>query len=186
MKYLNKLMVFFLFMLFSYGVDTFAYTYSIANMTGRGVNVQLHWVKDTLNRKGGTWVNAFDTRKFNFGGWQVGLCLNKIIAKSFDEQKDHWIELPVPIKIIDRQLFDDTKDIIGRFTNAVKEIGKVVALAGAAGKAVATAVQALPELVSSVQEIWSISFCRGRDFILILDYDPLIKMNRIHALTPPE
>jgi len=185
MKCLNKLIVFFLFMLFGYGVDTFAYTYSIANMTSRDVKVQLHWVWGELTDRNEP-IDSYATRRLHFEGSKTGLCLSKIIASSFDEKKNHWIELPVPIKIIDRQLFDGTKDTIGKFTNAVKEIGELAALAGPTGKAIAAAIQTLPELVSSIGEIWSISFCRSRDFIFILDYDPVIKIDRIYALTPPE
>ncbi len=183
MKYLNKLMVFCLSMLFGYGVDTFGYTYTIANMTDRDVNVQLHRIGGTLNKESGSWVGAYRTRKLHFGN---AYCLSKIIAKSLDTNIGKDIELPVPIKIIDRQLFDATKDVIGKFTEAVKAVGKVAALAGPAGKAIATAIQGLPELVSSIGDIWKISFCRSRDFIFILDYDPVVKIDRIYALTPPE
>jgi len=184
MKYLNKLMVFFLFMLFSYGIDTSAYTYTITNLTGKDVKVDLHYLFGKLAKNKP--ILPYDTRKFRFGGWKIGLCLTKIIAKSFDRQKNRWITLPVPIKIIDAQLFNDTKNVIGKLNAAVRNIGKVAALAGPEGKAIISAINGLTEVVDSATEMWSISLCRGRDFVLVEDYDPLFKMNKIYALTPPE
>jgi len=80
MKCLNKLMVFFLFMLFSYGVNTFSYTYTVANMTGEDVKVGLYY---ELGKLGKTKViEAYDTHKFKFpiGTWEAGFCLSKIMV----------------------------------------------------------------------------------------------------------
>jgi len=113
-KYFNKLGVFFVFMLFSHGVDTFAYTYTVANMSGRDVKVRLHYMFGTLNKNDG-FIEADDTREFSFGGLKSGLCLSKMVVSSFNEDKKKWIKLSVPIKIIDRELFNETKDVIERF-----------------------------------------------------------------------
>ena len=51
MKYFNKLMVFFVLMLFGYGVDTFTYDYKITNQTGGDVKVQLYGLFGKLNRQ---------------------------------------------------------------------------------------------------------------------------------------
>ena len=77
MKCLNKLMVFFLSLLFSYGIDTFGYTYTITNMTGRKVKVQLDWAWGELTN-GGAIIGSYDTRTLHFGGWDAGLCLTEI------------------------------------------------------------------------------------------------------------
>jgi len=188
MKYLNKLMVFFLFMLFSYGVDTSAYTYSFANMSGRDVRMELHWVFGKLDKKGKNdkLIKKYETHKFHLGGWETGLCLTKIIALSYDPEKKHLIELPVPIKIVDRKSFDRTKTAIGQFNKAVKEIGKGAALVGPKGKILSGVISGVADLASILPEIWAVSLCRSRDFILVLDYDELLKIDKIYALTPPE
>ena len=51
MKYFNKVIVFFVFMLFGYGVDTFAYDYKITNQTGGDVKVQLYYAFGKLNKQ---------------------------------------------------------------------------------------------------------------------------------------
>ena len=83
MKYFNKLMVFFLFILFSYGVDIFAYKYKITNQTDRDVKVRLHYAFGTLNNRP-TLIKTGNHRVFNFGGWEAGLCLNKITVSTQD------------------------------------------------------------------------------------------------------
>ena len=78
MKYLNKSIVFFVFMLFSYGVDTFAYTYRITNMTDFDVKVQLHYRFGKLGPP--RIIKAGKTHKFSFTfpNPRFGLCLTKI------------------------------------------------------------------------------------------------------------
>jgi len=184
MKYRNKLMVFFLFMLFSYGADTSAYTFSFANMTGRDVKVKLHYVFGGLGKA--KEIEAYDTHKFRFIKEKSILCLSKIIAKSFDEDKGKFIELPVPVKFIDREFFDITKDAIEKFNEGVREIGKVALLAGKEGIAIKAVIDGLTQVANAAVAMHAISFCRSRDFILILDYDEMFKIDKIYALTPPE
>jgi len=185
MKYSNKFMVFVLSVLFGYGVDTSAYTYTIANMTDRDIKVQFHYAFGTLGKKN-NWIKAYDTRTFKFGGWEIGLCLTKIIATSFDGRKNHWIKLPVSLKVIDRQLFNGTKNVIKKFGGAVRKMGKAAALAGPEGVAVTGAINGLTRIVDAAVETWAISFCRSRDFIFILDYDRRTKLNRVYGLMPPD
>ena len=91
MKYNGKLMVFFLFMLFSYGSDIFGYTFTITNMTGRDVKVELRWVLGKLNKKGknDNFIKKYDTYKFRLGGWETGLCLTKIMV-SIQDSTGKW------------------------------------------------------------------------------------------------
>ena len=185
MKCHNKLMVFFLFMLFGYGVDAFSYTYTFANMTDRDVKVRLHYAFGELTDRNEP-ISSYATHKFSFEGWEVGLCLTKIIVSSFDEKIGKWIELPAPMKMIDRNSFDHTQDAIRKFDEAVGEIGKSAALAGPSGKLITTAIKGLAQLVDASTEIWAVSLCRSRDFIFVLDHDQTIRMDRIYALTPPE
>ena len=74
MKYFNKPKVFFLFVLFSYGVDTFAYTFRIANETGRDVKVLLKYAFGRLNDYPNL-IRAGAKRTFSFGEWESGRTL---------------------------------------------------------------------------------------------------------------
>jgi len=79
MKNLNKLTAFFLFILFSYGVDTFSYTYTVANMTGENVKVQLYYAFGKLGKAKVIVTDAM--HKFSFKGLIEGpKCLSKIKA----------------------------------------------------------------------------------------------------------
>jgi len=77
MKNLNKLTAFFLFILFSYGVDTFSYTYTVANMTGENVKVQLYHTYGKLNDEPELIMKDV-TKRFSFRGSKVGSCLSEI------------------------------------------------------------------------------------------------------------
>jgi len=139
MKHLDKLMVFSLFMLFSYGVDTFAYTYSLANMTGKEVKVRLYYVFGELTNKNEL-IRSHDTRRFRFGGLKIGLCLTKVmisIKKSGKWEKAREAEMGI-IKEEDR--FEDLKK------------------SGLIGKAEAGGIKLL-----------GLSMCKSRHFILIID-----------------
>jgi len=80
MKYFNKLMVFFLFVLFSYGVDTFAYTYKIYNETYMALKVQLYSVFEKLGHP--RIISSGDKRRFSFTfpDSRFGLCLTKMVV----------------------------------------------------------------------------------------------------------
>jgi len=90
------------------------------------------------------------------------------------------------MKIVDRDLFNETKSVIRKFNDAVKNIGKVAALAGPKGKILSEVIGGVADFADSLPEIWVVSLCRSRDFILVLDYDELFKIDKIYALTPPE
>jgi len=90
MKYFNKLMVFFLFVLFSYGVDTFAYKYTIYNETLEDLRVQLYSVLGKLGHSHS--IKSGDRRKFSytFPDSRFGVCLTKIkVAK---REQGEWGE----------------------------------------------------------------------------------------------
>jgi len=77
MKYFNKLMVFFLFMLFGYGVDTFAPTYTIFNMTGKNIEVKPYFFSETTGKGGigeAQLIRSNDTYRFS----EPDTCLTKI------------------------------------------------------------------------------------------------------------
>lgn len=184
MKYLNKTVVFFLFMLVSFGVDISAYTYTIANMTGRDVKVRLHYELGKLNKQEDP-IESYDTHIFSFTGGKIGACLTQIVVSSFDEEVNHLITLTAPIKVIDRELFDATIQSIKEFNTSVKKLGKLAALLGPTGVAVGVAIDALADVVEATTGLYVSSLCRSRDFILVVDYDPVIKLNRVYALTHP-
>ena len=207
MKYSNKIMIIFLFMLASFGRDIAAYTFTFTNMTGRDVKVQLHYAFGSLNKEPEL-IEAYDSRKFSFKGIRLGLCLSKLTVASFDEEKDKWIPLsgamPMPIKIVDDTLFEETRSAIGAFNKEIKSLTDAgVSVATAVGsvkgtiiaKAVSKAIDGLADTVEGAMGLVKVSFCKSRDFILVLDEmiiggKPLMiagePMMRVFALTPPE
>ena len=80
MRYFNKLMVFFLFVLFNYGADTFTYTYKIHNGTDGDVHVRLYYAFGQLTNKSHL-IKPGKMDKLKFGGGEAGLCLTKIMVK---------------------------------------------------------------------------------------------------------
>lgn len=84
MKYFNKLMVFFLFLLFNYGVDTFAYTYTIFNETYEDLKVQLYSTFGKLGHP--RIIKSAGDRKFSFKfpDSRFGVCLTKIVVSTKD------------------------------------------------------------------------------------------------------
>ena len=84
MKYFNKLMVFFVFMLFGYGVDTFAYTYKITNKTNRDVKVQLYSTFGKLGHP--RIIKSGSKHKFSFifPDSRFGFCLYEIMVSTKD------------------------------------------------------------------------------------------------------
>jgi len=87
MKHFNKLMAFFAFMLFSYGVDTLAYTFTFVNKTGRDVKVQLYSAFGKLN-KNPSFIKSGGTHSLKFTGWSSGLCLTKVTVST--ESSGKW------------------------------------------------------------------------------------------------
>ncbi len=80
MKYSNKLIVFFLFLLFNHGADTFAYTYKIYNGTGGDVHVRLYYVFGQLTNYSHL-IKANSTDTLRFGRGEAGLCLSKVMVR---------------------------------------------------------------------------------------------------------
>ena len=77
MKYFNKLMVFFLFVLFSYGVDTFAYVYNVYNeVKGKVLKVQLYSVFGELGHPRS--IKPGEKFRFNFRDIRRGVCLTSM------------------------------------------------------------------------------------------------------------
>ncbi len=74
MKCFNKLMVFFLFLLFSYGADTFTYVYNVYNeVEGKVLKVQLYSALGTLGHPRS--IKSGEKFRFNFRGSRRGVCL---------------------------------------------------------------------------------------------------------------
>ena len=74
MKYFNKIMIFFLFIMASFARDITAYTYRFTNMVGR--NVRISFFYDRLGKRPrltatNDLIKAYDTRKFSSDdfGW---------------------------------------------------------------------------------------------------------------------
>jgi len=88
-KYLNKLMLFSLFMLVSVSGRIAAYVFTITNETGQNVKVRLHYAFGKLNKQDDL-IMAGDTRTFSFGGIKKGLCLSKIMVST--EQAGEWLK----------------------------------------------------------------------------------------------
>ena len=103
----NKPIIFFLFTLFSYGVNVFAYTYTIFNMTHENITVQLHLYSYKTGKliKQSQLINRYGTHKFSF--LEPDLCLTKIDTS--------------PIKKINRKLFDKAKNALEQFNKAEKK-----------------------------------------------------------------
>jgi len=140
MKYFNKLIVFFLFILFGYGIETFGYTFTIVNMTGKDVKVRLKWAWGELTNKAHL-IKPSSTSKLSFTGIEAFLCLTKImvsIKKSGKWEKAREAKMGI-VKSEDR--FQDLK----------KD--------GLLGKVVAEGLKFL-----------GLSMCQSRYFVLVYDW----------------
>ncbi len=189
MKYSNKTMIFFLFMLASFGVDVSAYTYTIANFTGRDVTVQLHQALSFVDKgkltKKDVLIEAYDTKVLSFGKGQALLCLTKIWVTSFDEKKGKYTTLPAPMKFVDDEYYEAVGSAITAFGDAVNKGVEGIKQLGPKGKVAAAVIAGLTDAVEASKGLFDVSLCRGRDFMLIVDYDPVIKSDRVYALVSP-
>ncbi len=88
MKYLNKLIVFSLFMLMSFGGKIAAYTYTINNQTGQDVKVQLRRTGGKLNKKFDL-IKENRERTFSIGGFKKFVCLSEIEVQT-KEESGEW------------------------------------------------------------------------------------------------
>ncbi len=174
MKHLNKMMLLFLFILASFTRDIAAYRYTITNLTGRRVRVQLFFTPFSTVI---TTMDPFETEVVSPEGAKVIACLTKIMVSSFFDEKEKrwWGEIKAPIKEVDPDQFNKTKAAVKEFTDAFK-LGMEGGLSEAAtilttGKAftvVTKTLEGLAQLASGATALAGASLCRNRDFMLIL------------------
>lgn len=168
MKYLNKTMVFFLFMLVSFGADISAYNYPVTNFTGQPIKVRLHYAFGKLNKQDDL-IEFMGTNPFSFTGGKIGLCLTSIEVSWFDAELDRWVDaMTAPMQSMTSEAFEATKNAITAFDEQVVKVGKLAALAGETGVIVSQAIEGLVGVVEGAVKLWEISLCRNRDFIIIL------------------
>ena len=112
MKYFNKLIVFLVLVLLSYGVDTFAYTYKISNQTGRDVKIQLRYAFGRLNEKV-IFIRSRGIHTLVFRGWSSGLCLTKIMVST--KKSGKWEKLKkAEIRIKKPKTIESAADLLYR------------------------------------------------------------------------
>ena len=167
MKRFNKMMVFFLFMLAGFSRDISAWGFTFVNMTGTDVKIQLLHSFGTIEKT--RVITPFESYKFSSNGW----CLARLKGSHFDEEKNKWQPLraliPVPIKLVNRELFNATKNAIGELGQAITQVGRLAAIAGPKGILAAGAIAGLASTARAGASLYEISFCRSREFMLILD-----------------
>ena len=175
MKYFNKLTVFFLFVLFSYGVDTFAWTYRVANETGGDVKVQLRWLGGNLEKE--KTIKAGSDHTFRIKGGKIGLCLYNIKVKQKRLNGSWGRAKKARIGAIGgKDLENAWKDLVGLGGVAVAAgVGKTILVPAAVTPTVASApaiasvaVVALALAASGYGINYAIetTMCKGRDFTL--------------------
>ncbi len=182
MKCLNKIMIFFLFMLFSYGVDISAYTYTISNLTGRDVKIELRWMNGKLNEEAEL-IRPYGIHKFSFKGTKGSKCLYKIMVSSFDKDEGMEITLVAPFRDVGEELFGELTNYVLEFNQAVKEIGEELAIVKLEEMEVEQG--GLAGALEASKVLYTRNFCKDRNLVLVLDYDPIIRLNRVYTLTPP-
>ena len=89
MKCFNKLIVFFLFVLSSYGIDTFAYVYNVYNETYKVLKVQLYSAFGKLGHPRA--IKSGYKFSFNFGGTRKGVCLTAMKVWIKGSTTGNWI-----------------------------------------------------------------------------------------------
>jgi len=196
MKHFNKMMIFFLFMLVSFGKDISAYRYTVTNLTGQQIKVRLYYAFGALNSQYDL-IEFYGTTPFSFTGGKGGLCLTKIMVSWFDTGLNRWIDgMMTPMQSMTSELFNTTKSAISAFDQQVLKVGKLAAKFGEKGEIVGEVINTLAGVVEASVGLWEISLCRNRDFIIILapfklpDGSPLVIPGRPpvlvpYALTPP-
>ncbi len=174
MKYLNKTMVFFLFMLVSFGVDISAYTYRFANMTDRTVKVKLRYFFGDLNEKDKQ-INAYDQAKLSFRNLN---CLQEIVVSSFDKKKNKRVTGTARIKHIGKRKYTKMEKAINKFEESVREVGKTAALKGPAGTTLKAKIDGLVSATATTQAHKSVNLCKSKNFILVLDYGKMYALKK--------
>ncbi len=166
MKYFNKMMIFFLFILASFSRDISAYRYTVTNLTGTDVKIKLF----PFQKKESVLIHAYDTKVFSPKGLKTLACLTKIMVSSFDEEMDRWLgERRAAIRAIDQEQFDQTKNAIKEFTASIKNMGEAAAFQGPKGVAISKVVSGLSDMAVGATALYGVSLCRNRDFFIILD-----------------
>ncbi len=162
MKYFNKLMVFFLFLLFNYGADIFAYTYKIANMTGEDVQVRFYWSSWSELTNHPHLIKAGSTDTLRFGGSKALLCLTRIMVNQKRLNGSWGRAKKAKIGSIKKK---DLRDIL--IASAATAGGIAVAGAIAAGT-VAIGAVALGALGYGIYYGIDTSRCRDRNYTLVI------------------
>lgn len=107
--FFKKIVLFSLIMLFNYGNNALSYTFYITNLTGEDVKVQLYWAGGQLNKKAGAAsIKVYDTQRFSFKGWEIGLCLIKI--KVLTKKSGTWIPQTALIQKVQDEQFKEVKE----------------------------------------------------------------------------
>ena len=99
MRYFNKLMVFFVLMLFGYGVDTFGYTYRITNKTGGDVKVQLRYAFGKLGYARIIESGGKHKFSFTFPDSRFGFCLDGIKVSTKDSAGEWGKQKKVSVRV---------------------------------------------------------------------------------------
>ncbi len=167
MKYFNKLILF-LLVLAGFSKDIAAYKFTVTNLTGVPVKVQLYF---TPFPSKSDQIEPYDTKIFSLGSTESIACLTKIMVSSFDEEKNRWLgEIKASIKEIDADQFNKTKAAIAEFTGALK-LGLPTGSSAVMNKlAIADkAIESLGRAAVGATALYGASLCRNRDFLIILD-----------------
>ncbi len=165
MKHFNKIMIFFLFILASFGRDISAYRYTITNLTGTDVKIQLFPFQKEFKL-----IHAYDTKVFSPKGIETIACLTKIMVSPFNEELNRWLgETKADIKAINEEQFNKTKSAIKEFTSSIKTMGEAATIKGPKGVAVKKIIDGLADMAVGATALYGVSLCRNRDFLLVLD-----------------
>lgn len=162
MKYLNKLIVFSLFMLMSLSGKIAAYTFTITNQTGQDVKVRLHYAFGALNKKDEL-IKSFEKRKFSwkFPNPKFGLCLTKIMVSTKGLGK--WVKQKQEVKL--RAVTDARFNQIAQADSA-QAVFVIIEDISKEGR-----YRRKPWDMGEVQ--WGMGRCGNEDFILV--FDPKLK-----------
>jgi hypothetical protein len=167
MKYFNKLLLF-VVLTVGFARDIVAYRYTVTNLTGTRIKVQLFF---TPFQKIEKIMEPFDTEAISTEGVKTIACLTKLMVSPFDEEKERWLgEIKASIKEIDADQFNKTKAAISEFTSALKlGLPPSSAIFKAKMQLMDKAAEAIGKATVGATALFGASLCRNRDFLLILD-----------------
>ncbi len=181
MKCFNKILIFSLFMLSNYE-KVVAHTYSITNLTGGDVKVMSRDFGNNKLHESEKLLKPYEKYKFSAAG--LFSCLEKIFVTSFNKEKGAWIKLSAPFRIVEDDQFSNVMKKAIKLNKLLQETGEKLAIVYLEEMAITQ--QMVAGLVEAIEGIAAINFCRDVDFILVTDYDPLVRLNRVYALTSPK